>query len=89
MFADFIPFKPPALAAHVYFSESDMLIIKKKNWYEQIDESIFHREAIKEARKLTSVSSSSFALAKGCGAKRQLRSPFTRDSLTNFFDTKF
>lgn len=30
MFADFIPFKPPALAAHVYFSESDMLIIKKK-----------------------------------------------------------
>ena len=43
MFADFMPFKPPALAAHVYFSEFDMLI--KKNWYEQIDESIFHLEA--------------------------------------------
>ena len=43
MFADFMPFKPPALAAHVYFSEFNILI--KKNWYEQIDESIFHREA--------------------------------------------
>lgn len=29
MFADFMPFKPPALAAHVYFSEFDMLIQKK------------------------------------------------------------
>ena len=27
MFADFIPFKPPALAPLMYLSESDMLII--------------------------------------------------------------
>ena len=60
MFADFMPFKPPALAAHVYFSEFDMLIAKK-NWYEQIDESIFHREQV---RKPTSA----FALAKGWSA---------------------
>lgn len=60
MFADFMLFKPPALAPLMYFSELDVLI--KKNWNEQIDESIFHRE---EVTKLTSVSSSSFALAKG------------------------
>ena len=62
MFADFMPFKPPALAPLMYFSELDVLI--KKNWYEQIDESIFHRDH-EEVTKLTSVSSSSFALAKG------------------------
>ena len=30
MFADFMPFKPPALAALVYFSECDMLTINNK-----------------------------------------------------------